>query len=364
MGTGKDVCSHLFIEGNYDPRGLVNGILTGEKLGGILDMYSTWQCVPECRKGVEYNLKDAGCFKAIQPGEKCWGDVACTTSYCPKGTCVVRKNNGDECNPAVPEACDSKYCCTLCGNTCEDYPLKSGFNCTKNADCKSGWCRENPGVKSCSPLLKKGQSCEVDSNCQSQYCSKPQKNKCTVQSKLGGSCFFADECVSGLSCCFECGFTCQAYPRKDGLACSDSKDCISKFCHSKTCVSEIPDGGKCTSDKLCSSGYCSKVQGNTCVRKGADNAKCGLDDDCKSNHCAVNQGKICFTLIANGNKCTSDVQCESGYCNNFDSKGAEIKDTSQWKCAKKLDSKVKCAHDRMCKSGKCDVCSWWVCSCK
>merc|ERR1712054_570204 len=96
-----------------------------------------------------------------------------------------------------------------CGTTCQEYPLKSGFNCTKNDDCKSGWCRETPGLKSCSKLLKKGDACEKNSNCESNYCSEPQKNKCAVQSKEGGPCFFADECVTGFSCCFECGFTCQ-----------------------------------------------------------------------------------------------------------------------------------------------------------
>lgn len=345
--TGKAVCSHAVIEGDFHP------------------LYSTWQCVATCRKGIEFNHKDAGCFQAVHEGDKCWGDAVCTTGYCPKGKCVVRKNNGDQCNPDVPEACDSKYCCTMCGTTCEEYPLKSGFNCTKDADCKSGWCREKqePSIKSCSQLLKKGDKCEVNSNCKSKYCSKPQKNKCTTQSQEGGKCFFADECVSGLSCCFECAFTCQKYPRKNGLGCLANADCTSKFCHAGKCVSEIPDGGKCTSDKLCGSGYCSKVQGNTCVRKAADGGKCGLDDDCKSDYCAKDQGKVCFTLIANGNKCASDVQCESGFCNNLDAKGKEVKDKATWKCAAKLESKKECKSDRMCKSGKCSVCSWWVCSC-
>jgi len=99
------------------------------------------------------------------------------------------------------------------------------------------------------------------------------------------------------------------------------------------------------------------------VRKAADGGKCGLDDDCKSDYCAKDQGKVCFTLIANGNKCASDVQCESGFCNNLDAKGKEVKDKATWKCAAKLESKKECKSDRMCKSGKCSVCSWWVCSC-
>ena len=342
--SGSAVCSHAVVGGDYHP------------------LYSTWQCVAKCKQGIEYNLKDAGCFTASQPGETCWGDIACTTEYCPAGTCVERKNIDDPCRPTAPEECDSKYCCTLCGTTCQEYPLKSGFNCTKNDDCKSGWCRETPGLKSCSDLLKKGDACEKNSNCQSNYCSEPQKNKCAVQSKEGGPCFFADECVSGFSCCFECGFTCQVYPRKNGVNCVEDKDCTSKFCHSDTCVSEIPDGGKCSSDKLCSSGYCSEVQGNICVRKGDDGAKCGLDDDCKSAYCAADQGKVCFTPIANGKSCAGDSQCESGFCNNFE-KGAVVEDKSKWKCAAKLAAKTECDDDRMCKSGKCDVCSWWVCSC-
>jgi len=330
--------------------------------GNYHPLYSTWQCVAKCRQGIEYNLKDAGCFRASQPHEECWGDIACTTEFCPAGFCVERKNIGDPCNPDAAEECDSKYCCTLCGSTCQEYPLKSGFNCTKDDDCTSGWCRATPGLKSCSDLLKKGDACEKNSNCESDYCSEPQKNKCAVQSKEGGPCFFSDECVSGFSCCFECGFTCQVYPRKNGVKCVENKDCTSKFCHSGTCVSEIPDGGKCSSDKLCSSGYCSQVQGNICVRKGADGAKCGLDDDCKSSYCAVDQGKVCFTLIANDKQCASDGQCVSGFCNNFEN-GAAVADKSKWKCAAKLAAKTECEEDRMCKSGKCDVCSWRVCSC-
>ena len=72
------------------------------------------------------------------------------------------------------------------------------------------------------------------------------------------------------------------------------------------------NGGACTSDGQCCSGWCGA---GTCATPCAANGGgCQGDGDCCSGHCA---GGTCTTpCAANGNACTEGGDCCSGLCNS------------------------------------------------
>lgn len=341
-------------------------------LGGTFSEMSTWTCVDECPEGM-YAFDEAGCFPAKGSGRSCNQDAACSTLFCPNGKCVKRVENGEECDPDLKGSksfCESRYCCDMCGQTptCQTYPLENKFNCTKNDDCASGWCDKmrTGDYPLCANKLRTGKTCTEDYQCRSGYCSESQGNICAVIYEEGESgCFFEDECVEGTECCFECGFVCEKYPRKEGLSCARNKDCISQLCYSGKCINDIPDGGQCNSDDLCESGYCSEVQGNICVTQQQDGGECEVDDDCINDHCSEGEGNICFTLLETGSDCQRDSQCESGFCDIDYDERSEKEPTK--KCMDKIAIGETCvvmeAGHRRCESGSCGGCEWWVCEC-
>jgi hypothetical protein len=127
-------------------------------------------------------------------------------------------------------------------------------------ECASDWCSSEEGVVDaqavCLALVEDGDMCDESKHCLSGYCSTLQSNTCVTQQPEGGACYFTDECISGasLSCCWECGFTCEVYPRAVDQPCFSNSDCNSNFCLDYVCTVLVANGQSCTSNSVCSSG--------------------------------------------------------------------------------------------------------------
>ena len=330
----------------------------------------TWHCEPGCN-GTHFSMYgDLGCFDVFAQSDECFDDLPCGDLYCILDECQPRYENGEACSADAPEYCFSGFCCEGCDNTCQEYPLEPGFNCSTRLEfdeCASNWCSSEEGDDDleavCLALIKDGKTCDEDAHCESTYCSTVQSTTCVTQYNVSGPCYLDDDCADSLTCCWECGFECQEYPRGLGLSCLSDDDCDSDFCStvSYTCSEPQDDGEACLADDGCVSGYCNSDRGE-CFTQLDDDETCSFDDDCTSGYCSPDRD-TCFTLLDVDDSCEHDSDCGSGWCTQ---RGGVYSETtaSGTTCQAKYDSGEQCSADDDCESGDCSVaCSWFVCSC-
>lgn len=340
---------------------------------GLLNATSgrqTWHCVAECAAD-EFYLDGLGCFAEFAVGEACDVHVACGEHRCIRGKCTVQYDNGAECKQSTASHCKSGFCCKGCGNTCQDYPLAPGFNCSiglENNECASDWCSSEEGADDveavCLPLIEDGESCDEDAHCTSGYCSSTQSDICVTKYNVSESCYYDDDCLSGLTCCWECGFVCETYPRDMGVSCIQDDDCDSEFCSSSsfTCAEVVGDGEECQGDDWCTSGFCSPDRG-VCMTTADDAEDCEYDSDCTSEFCSADNGDTCFTILEDGEACSFDSDCLSEWCTVHASTAQETT-AGTTTCQTRYDTGDACAVDDQCESLDCSAdCVWFSCYC-
>jgi len=352
--AGSQVCRHTFVGGE------LNSSATQH----------TWHCESSCSSD-EFDNGDVGCFAVFSPGSQCNEPLPCGENHCIEGVCRVRYDNGHSCTVAKASFCLSEFCCEGCGNTCQDYPLDPGFNCSVGLeynDCASNWCSSEEGDDDmdavCLALIEDGEACDEDAHCVSEYCSAVQDDICVTQYNVTGPCYEDDDCLGSLTCCWECGFECQPYPRPFGVGCVKDADCQTDFCSSTNYVCEeaLEDGETCTQDEHCVSGYCSPDR-DVCYTPLDDEESCSYDSDCTSEFCSTDRSDICYSPLSDGDACTYDSDCSSQWCTTSASSFQQTT-ASTATCQTKYSSGETCAFDIQCDSGDCSVsCTWFVCQC-
>lgn len=340
-------------------------------VAGLLNTtVATWHCVAECARDHFY-VNSVGCFPEFGVGDTCKTNLPCGENYCINDKCTVRFENGESCTVNKASHCLSEFCCEGCGNTCQEYPLEPGFNCSVGLEyneCASNWCSSEEGDEDrdavCLALIEDGETCDEDAHCVSGYCSSIQSDTCITQVNVSESCYLDDDCMSGLTCCWECGFICETYPRDLGVSCIQDSDCESEFCSSAsfTCSQIVGDGEECEGDDGCTSGFCHPDRG-VCYSTLDDGESCSYDDDCTSGYCSSDQGDTCFTLLNDDEACDYDSDCSSGWCTVHDSAYADTT-AGTTSCQSKYTKGATCSGDDQCKSGDCSAdCVWFVCEC-
>lgn len=352
--SGSQVCRHAI------EAGLVNAT-SGTQ---------TWHCVDSCSSD-EFHMPDGlGCFEFFDQFDQCYEDRPCGEMYCIHGTCQPRYLNGESCTAETEDYCFSGFCCQGCGGTCQEYPLEVGFNCSLGLEfneCASGWCSSEEGDPDreavCLPLIEDGETCDEDAHCVSGYCSSEQDTTCVTQYNVTGPCYLDDDCLSGLTCCWECGFECQPYPRPLGISCVKDENCESEFCSGVTftCSVAQEDGEPCAFDDGCISGYCNPDR-SECYTKGIAGDTCEYNGDCTGGYCSPDRN-VCYAKLANDKACVYDSDCSSGWCTQqASSLGATTAATAT--CQTRYSSGASCSDDQQCKSNDCSAsCTWFVCQC-
>jgi hypothetical protein len=356
--SSAPVCSHEIVDGALD----------------VTAATQTWHCIDSCSSSDIFEMNSLGCFEVFAVGDTCDWDVPCGDDgkVCLDGICSVQWSNDETCTVDTASYCASQFCCEGCANTCQDYPLEAGFNCSTTLDfhdCASDWCSFEEGVEDpyavCLALLEDGDTCDKSKHCVSEYCSTIQSDICVTQYDIGESCSLDDDCISGLGCCWECGFICETYPRDLHVSCINDEDCESEFCSSSTytCAEVVEDGEECLGDDACTSGFCSDDQGGICFTQLEDGEACTYASDCTSSLCSSDQGNECFTILSDGEVCIHDSDCESGWCT--DESFYQATTASVTTCQTKYATGETCGNnDNVCESNDCSAdCAWFSCNC-
>lgn len=341
--------------------------------------------IEECKKG--YKLDSNRCVqcKNIQTvetneqGELNYVRNTCEPNKC-KPThykertlldCKLKKDDDVKCK--FEEECKSGICA---GKTTEKKctSLKKNQSCDDTNKCKDGSsCRGNicldkikPESNGIYPLVK----CDKNENCDNNNCVKNVKGvqKCSNKPALKGEiCNLGSDqnCDKQLFCnpegiCVE--------KKKQGVSCSDSKECKSNICGMslKVCLNETGElNDRCDFSNKCGPGlFCDekglkgKDKKNTCqlkIPKGNITTNCVDDNNCMTNSCAGDLGKKICTDVSNSIKtngsCDKTHLCDQdNYCDNFKCKlKGKCADTSCPDCQKD----EQCGKNHFCIKGKC-----------
>lgn len=91
-------------------------------------------------QGLRCDASSNACAALSKSGESCTFDIDCeATLYCSQGSCVARKDVGDDCAAFVGPACKEELFCDETSSKCKAL-LASGEACSTDQECKSGNC--------------------------------------------------------------------------------------------------------------------------------------------------------------------------------------------------------------------------------
>ena len=234
----------------------------------------------ECR--VENNC--GFCVTRVGAGEACTGTGDCRDNlYCDttggNGTCVARRvlgelcTNYDQCGGNLDcriDAANQRRCLA---------PQGVGSACASDSECyRDLRCSGSSSTRLCAPALADGAACDrtnSDPDCLS-YCVFANPND------ADGRCSYSPS--SGLA----------------GTACSYIGSYA--FCNQDTWADEVVLGGVATS--------C------VCRDKLPANATCTSNSQCTTACVGPSGSRSCAPITANGQPCSSNSMCSSGYCDN------------------------------------------------
>ena len=217
----------------------------------------------------------AACAEVVRgtlgAGASCFVNAECISQQCEGAqsdvSCFAGQCVGDQPptiqRGAIGEYCtQSEFCAT--GGYCDTAILKcaalihAGMPCTSSDECAYGLgCGGSTGARVCKALPMEGESCP-DGICRddAQYCSAT-----TTCKKVGlppSACTTSAECSLFYPCDFATNM-CKQGPAL-GQSCSGGTRCFeaNTFCDSATltCVALRANGGPCTNETQCTSGYC------------------------------------------------------------------------------------------------------------
>ncbi len=146
--------------------------------------------LPELGDGEKYDYFNPLVGKCVQyeDGHSCSSDASCTSGWCKADSgpctnnaektkcCAPKLELGDTCNPDA-NRCKFGYACSSSSKKCVEESKKSNDReCSKDSECKSGWCRTNAsGKKLCTAKLAYGANCQGNED----YCEGEGKTKLT-----------------------------------------------------------------------------------------------------------------------------------------------------------------------------------------
>ena len=277
----------------------------------------------QCQSG--YYCDDSLCLKKKPDGSPCLQDLECTNAFCNNGfccsggDCCANATDCDDGNACTTDTCLPTFVCIHQSNTLEcKGGTCDGLTYTQPRFCAGGQCPTNDVTEGCDG----GNPCEIYS-CTGEGCGSspmPIGNTCAPPVCIGNKLTTASSCDGEGSCALggtkgNCpgGFVCAA----DGVSCKSScqvpGDCQSGlWCNAGYCQPKQVDGGNCTDNDECSSGWCSNGfccgDGGLCCSKDLD---CDDNNVCTSDTCSQTTHK-CVKLFANG------VECEAGSCSGLE----------------------------------------------
>lgn len=112
-------------------------------------------------------------------GHPCSDDSNCDSSqYCVGSRCVARKASGASCISPLECPIDEFCFNSALGSTCTKKNAVYQVACTKNSECKQGFCKNSV----CQSIKADGSACAGDSECSSGFCSS---NVCSVLPSVG-----------------------------------------------------------------------------------------------------------------------------------------------------------------------------------
>ncbi len=329
----------------------------------------------ECDDGKPETTDSCVDFQCVFKSETCVNDIdcadsnPCTSEACNQGVCEVSVITEPQCACAADGDCMGK------GNTCtlqQLGPLSMGLfcgepegtklageSCTKDADCKSGYCASFDDGKICFGPCKSDMDCKGGTSCGTVNLTLAQD---VVQS-FDACVIPPDQCKGDQSCAG--GQVCLPAQNPDvlntiigicgpsigsktaGSICSKDEEC-----QSGVCFNLIEKGinicwSMCAHDQDCLPGlYCyenlvyfvfdqdtpNKMDDKyysvrTCSPNLGSFQACWADSDCPGNEfCSTysNQSMTalepkCITAKGNspaGSSCSSNTQCKSDWCNS------------------------------------------------
>ena len=205
------------------------------------------------------------------------GGIACT------GTCEPRYDGGKTCPLTRDAACKSDFCrCKVCANE-KTKKLSHNERCVKDDDCE-GWCDGKMGtgcLGTCKAFLKTGEY-----GCSGSLTGKLNDYKCEG----------TRVCI-----CNACTGTGGDGTLPYGATCAKDSQCANGWCKGK---SGVACSGKCTAF-LNTGGDCSGG-----LTQSINDAKCLGKRQCKCGTCTAENG-----LLAYSKKCATNDQCNNGFCN-------------------------------------------------
>jgi len=229
----------------------------------------------------------------------------------------------------------SSHCCTgFCSLETLSYgpgqcvgPQDDGAYCTRDAQCKSGSCKDSVCAAQVTTCGDIGAVCSANDQCCSGRCELysvyvPTWHHCTELLKDGAYCLTASECQSQVCEDSRCGAkACTPL----GKACVGSAECCAgSFCGTfayvpATCMAPMPHGSVCWNDSQCQSGRCSSEFGCVQAVCSAAGKSCANDGDCCAGFCDTNTYApvVCRAAMGKGGWCDRDRQCQSGHCVNY-----------------------------------------------
>lgn len=180
------------------------------------------------------------------PGGPCSANADCISGYCKNDKCVNRVTE--------PSACDTKHDCVdgleCVNNKC--WRLRSeNETCANKSECNGLECVDNK----CWRLRNEYDACETNGQCSAGLSCK--NNKCWKVHNEYESCSDNTDCSAGLSCkdnkCWKI--------HGENESCLDATDCSGGLpCVNSKCWRPRTTGQACASDAEC-------VSGNICVNK-------------------------------------------------------------------------------------------------
>ena len=331
---------------------------------GDTDTCSGISCSGFCENLTADPSNCGGCSVACATGQPCTNSAcagaangsSCTTnSSCQSGSCVAG-------------VCASSSCLsgqTLCNGTCTSTQTDAnncgtcGTACPASESCVSGACTCAPGLTVCGSGASStcantmtdtnncgacGIKCASGQACTNGACTAVTTSNCTAQTSnncvlttTNSGSIDAGTCASGFtgSCSYACnnGTFTQVTNTCAATGCTSDAQCSAgHFCSNGACVTQVANGGACTTASTCQSGNCdsgtccavscSAQSPSTCGTTGACTApgtacalypsgtSCGTGATCNGTGTCVACTSNCPLSAA----CTSDANCASNAC--------------------------------------------------
>ena len=217
----------------------------------------------------------------------CNSNSGCSSGWCEGGTvwsegcCGSKVANGGSSGGDRNKCTSGKEQCGRCVAN-DWYGVPTGYKCTKNSNCVTGWCQGGTAIPGCNGTCQSkvaiGKGCTHDANCASGNCmNQGVTSRCSSTcgpSKEGGPCDEDSDCTGNNMFCLggQTGISCGKCTRKMGNGegtCTTNDDCqagdcrgiscaipgstVRGNCRHTLCYAEpgFPDGTYCTEDRDC-----------------------------------------------------------------------------------------------------------------